>query len=718
MSELSVASAGAVQVLQTFLDASLRKDEPAMKACLTRKTLESGQMNNEGPEGVKYVLGEAQLEGENVVIPMKAVPIDAPADAPPAMEMACVMVKEDGAWKFDLLTTVERMMGGGLGAAMEQVASKMGEALAGGLSAAFGQESSAESVGEQNWAEASLEVGDDEFFPIPEMTPLPKTQAAITAAVGSTVLVLAAMPDLLRTVGSDDTATLFNWFEDALFVELAPTIAQVAARMPLAGRLRAVRIEAAKWSDDRGIALDGSDLVYRMYLNNNEGYYSDAGVAEILPGVLAGLPEQIDPRVAGHRLLANDEECPPLVLYRERVAPRWMRRISELLGHNVRLDANWDDPSDTSTMARQLSRWGLVRVYGAIALACQDESQRESLRNDLKTIRLIFGYNLGDRLANYRDGTLEVSIGWYHGEKCCFYEHDLVRVLGGEEIRYGAEAAPEAAEAADAEADQKEPQEEESPEAAPNAESQNAALFEGAVKSLREVESVWRGQLEMALGHEAGLVVDYGSLGGRFERVQPFVHQAVSGALQAISQLGFNPATQGRLRERVQQVIITAGADGQECAAELADGVLTVKAPLVEGEPPPTEQLAAAIEAELDGAADGQHKTTHASTYERAGRYMDQLEAAMRAGAMWPGDPPPEPLEVKGAFGCENLAFTQWLAWVLLPRVREIVAEKGEFPDSSSVAAYAVREFDGVPEAGDVLKVLTAFDEMVDGLNR
>ena len=730
MSESSAEmSAGAIKVLQAFLDASLRKDEQAMKACLTRKTLESGQMNSDGPEGVKYILGDAQIEGDKVIIPMKAVPIEAEEGAPAAMEMACVMVKEQGEWKFDLATTMERLMGGGLGAAMEQIASKMteamqgvGEALSSGMQAVFGHSSD----GDRNWSEASLDVGEDEFLPKPEMTRLPKTEAAISLAVGSAVLVQAAMPDLLGTLHSDDSAGLITWFEDTLFASLGEIIAQSAARMPLSYRLRAVRIEAAKWSDDRFIALDGSDLVYRMFLNNTEGYYSDDALAEILPGVLAGLPEKIDPRVAGRRLLANDEEDPPVEIYRERVVPRFMRRISELLGRNIRLEANWDDVSDTRTMTRQLSRWGLNRVYGAIALACLDETLRESLKSGLTTVRLAFGNNLGDRFAHYRDGTLEVGLSWYHGEKCCLYEHDIARVLGGDSIQYEEEAEtaekPEDEHEAEADTEDADAGDQAAGTEAAAAGSQNTELFDSAVKSLREVEPMWRQQLEMALGHATEFEVDYDSLGGQFEQVQPFVHQAISGALAAITQIGFNPATQGPLRERVHGVVVRAGEDGARCAAELDDGTLTIRAPLAGDGPPPTEAIAGAIKALLDAQAttkpDKRQPAQAADPYARANQYMQELEAAMRADGMWPSTPPPKPLVVKGAFGCENMAFTQWLAWVLIPRVREIVADKGRFPAGSAVAAYAVRELDGVSEAGEVIKILIAFDKMVDGLNQ
>jgi uncharacterized protein YqcC (DUF446 family) len=104
--------------------------------------------------------------------------------------------------------------------------------------------------------------------------------------------------------------------------------------------------------------------------------------------------------------------------------------------------------------------------------------------------------------------------------------------------------------------------------------------------------------------------------------------------------------------------------------------------------------------------------------YQRAEYYMAKLEQVMHNVGLWPGDKPEGPIEVKGAFGCENMAFQQWLAWILIPRVREVIAERGEFPEGSQVAAYCIREFDGAPGGGEVHDVLSQFDDLVNKIER
>ncbi len=144
----------AVEVLQAFLAASDKKDEEAMKACVSKQTIEAGQMNTEGAEGMEYHLGDPVWEGDNVVIPMRAVPTAESPQGVPEMEMQCLMVEEDGQWKFDLMETMNRLMGGDLGEMMDQMADMMkdtmeglGEAMAEGMKAAFGE---GESVSDDN----------------------------------------------------------------------------------------------------------------------------------------------------------------------------------------------------------------------------------------------------------------------------------------------------------------------------------------------------------------------------------------------------------------------------------------------------------------------------------------------------------------------------------------------------------------------------------------
>ena len=95
-------------------------------------------------------------------------------------------------------------------------------------------------------------------------------------------------------------------------------------------------------------------------------------------------------------------------------------------------------------------------------------------------------------------------------------------------------------------------------------------------------------------------------------------------------------------------------------------------------------------------------------------QYADRIEAEMRRIGWWQSAPlRPEQLHFKQAFAMDTMTLAQWLQFIFLPRVREAAASN-EFPSGSSVGAQAVREFDGDPDAGGLVTLLSEFDALFD----
>ena len=87
----------------------------------------------------------------------------------------------------------------------------------------------------------------------------------------------------------------------------------------------------------------------------------------------------------------------------------------------------------------------------------------------------------------------------------------------------------------------------------------------------------------------------------------------------------------------------------------------------------------------------------------------------MRRIGFWQSEPPPpEAFEFRAAFAMDTMAFSQWLQFVFIPRVRSLLENGGQWPPSSHVGAQAVREFDGVNEASDLVSLLSEFDALFD----
>ena len=92
---------------------------------------------------------------------------------------------------------------------------------------------------------------------------------------------------------------------------------------------------------------------------------------------------------------------------------------------------------------------------------------------------------------------------------------------------------------------------------------------------------------------------------------------------------------------------------------------------------------------------------------------IDRVEAELKRMGWWRNEPlPPEMYQFTQAFAMDTMPFSCWLQFILIPRVRGIIEARGEFPSTSMVAGQAVREFDGVPEADNLLSALSDFDAL------
>src|SRR5690606_19876383 len=100
---------------------------------------------------------------------------------------------------------------------------------------------------------------------------------------------------------------------------------------------------------------------------------------------------------------------------------------------------------------------------------------------------------------------------------------------------------------------------------------------------------------------------------------------------------------------------------------------------------------------------------------ETVARSIDAIERELRRMGVWQEEPPaPALFAFTMAFAADTMAFTQWLQFVLIPRVRSLIETEGGLPSRSEVGARAAREFDGVDEATDLVRLLGEFDALFD----
>lgn len=106
-------------------------------------------------------------------------------------------------------------------------------------------------------------------------------------------------------------------------------------------------------------------------------------------------------------------------------------------------------------------------------------------------------------------------------------------------------------------------------------------------------------------------------------------------------------------------------------------------------------------------------KSSNVDLYSEVERKISEIEAEMKRIGYWSLEPLPEgAYEFQQAFAMDTMAFSQWLQFILIPRVRLIIEQKGDFPSDSMVGVQAVREFDGDSKASSLVTLLSEFDEL------
>ncbi len=93
------------------------------------------------------------------------------------------------------------------------------------------------------------------------------------------------------------------------------------------------------------------------------------------------------------------------------------------------------------------------------------------------------------------------------------------------------------------------------------------------------------------------------------------------------------------------------------------------------------------------------------------------IEAEMRKAGIWELEPPsPGALASTQPFCYDTLSFSQWLQWVLVPRMTTILEQGLELPAESHILPMAEEAWAGMPvQAESLLALLGRFDELITG---
>jgi len=92
-----------------------------------------------------------------------------------------------------------------------------------------------------------------------------------------------------------------------------------------------------------------------------------------------------------------------------------------------------------------------------------------------------------------------------------------------------------------------------------------------------------------------------------------------------------------------------------------------------------------------------------------------EVEAILRTSGRWDTFQPPEgALLSSQPFCIDTLSFEQWLQWIFLPRMKQILEYKKPLPVKSGIFVYAQEQLGkGDPPAGKLLSLVKRFDDLI-----
>ena len=92
-----------------------------------------------------------------------------------------------------------------------------------------------------------------------------------------------------------------------------------------------------------------------------------------------------------------------------------------------------------------------------------------------------------------------------------------------------------------------------------------------------------------------------------------------------------------------------------------------------------------------------------------------EVEAILRTSGKWDTFRPPQgALLSSRPFCIDTISFEQWLQWIFLPRMKQILEYKKPLPTKSAIFVYAQEQVHKEdPPAGKLLSLIKRFDDLI-----
>ncbi|MCL2916969.1 YqcC family protein [Shewanella litorisediminis] len=95
---------------------------------------------------------------------------------------------------------------------------------------------------------------------------------------------------------------------------------------------------------------------------------------------------------------------------------------------------------------------------------------------------------------------------------------------------------------------------------------------------------------------------------------------------------------------------------------------------------------------------------------------LDELEYALKSAALWRDKmPSTEALASQAPFGCDLMAFDEWLQFIFLPRFRALLEAKQPLPSAMCLLPMAQHVWGADTDKESLLTAIANLDDAVNG---
>lgn len=92
------------------------------------------------------------------------------------------------------------------------------------------------------------------------------------------------------------------------------------------------------------------------------------------------------------------------------------------------------------------------------------------------------------------------------------------------------------------------------------------------------------------------------------------------------------------------------------------------------------------------------------------------IEQSMRDAGFWHDQPPaPAAMASRTPFCADTLAFSEWLQFVFIPRMRSLIEDNADLPGASAIAPLAEEALDERGGKQQLVDNLRRFDRLIAG---